>query len=90
MKGNLNNITASDLNIFNFISTDFSDTSIHSANSAWRSYTIQETDRSVNITRDLISKKFHKSDDYFNGIHKEYCSDDGSNWTPTNNINNCF
>ncbi|PSW59738.1 hypothetical protein C0W54_18925 [Photobacterium kishitanii] len=90
LKGNLNNITASDLNIFNFISTDFSDTSIHSANSAWRSYTIQEADRSVNITRDLISKKFHKSDDYFNGIHKEYCSDDGSNWTPTNNINNCF
>lgn len=89
LKGNLDNITADDLNVFNYISTDYPDTSTYSANTAWRSYRTKESDRSVNITRDLINNKYHKLEEYFNGLHKEYCSDDGINWTPTDNVNNC-
>lgn len=80
----------SDLDQYNYISQDFSDSSTYNAMSALRNQSTNLEDRYIWIDRDLVQGKWAKTIQFKSGLHENFCSTDGVIWTPIDVVGNCF
>ncbi|PSV37065.1 hypothetical protein [Photobacterium sp. GB-210] len=79
-----------DLDQYNYISQDFTDSFTHNSTSALRNQATNLEDRYIWIDRDLTQGLWSKIIQFKSGIYENYCSDDGTTWTPTDVISKCM